>query len=370
MRPSLGQNRMKHNDDSDDDDKPGGPRDGEPSDAAMDEFSAHLDRGWDLLQKGDLDGARRAAAGMQGLDVDAPEVYTLLGAIASAAGNTDEALEQFAKAMEVDPDFVDPLLHAAETNLWPLGNFAEAIRLCDLALDAAEEEEEYLDALLLKAEAQIASEDADGARETLGEIPPSRLPEAQFHLRAGRSFFDIEDLDEAARHLKLALEMDANLTDALHALALVHEEREDMKKMVQAFLKVREADLREPAPPWGVSAERFEALTHEAMEELPERIRSLIENVPILVADYPAIELVAEGNDPRMMGFFSGVPYPEKQSMGGVPHLDCVFLYQRNIERACRTSDEVEQEIRKTLLHETGHFFGLSEEDLEEMGLG
>ena len=83
-----------------------------------------------------------------------------------------------------------------------------------------------------------------------------------------------------------------------------------------------------------------------------------------------AIELVAEGSDPRMMGFFSGVPYPEKGAMGGAPHLDCVFLYQRNIERACRTVEEVEEEIRTTLIHETGHFFGLSEEELEEMGLG
>ncbi len=70
-----------------------------------------------------------------------------------------------------------------------------------------------------------------------------------------------------------------------------------------------------------------------------------------------------------MMGFFSGIPYPEK-GVGTPPHLDCVFLYQGNIERYGRNADEVEQEIRKTLLHETGHFFGLTEEELEAMGLG
>ena len=81
--------------------------------------------------------------------------------------------------------------------------------------------------------------------------------------------------------------------------------------------------------------------------------------------------MVAEGCDPRMMGFFSGVPYPEKGTLDGTPpSLDTVFLYQRNIERYARSVDEVEEEIRKTLLHETGHFFGLSEEELEEMGLG
>ena len=46
-----------------------------------------------------------------------------------------------------------------------------------------------------------------------------------------------------------------------------------------------------------------------------------------------------------------------------------MFLYQRNIERVARSMAEVEAEIRTTLLHETGHFFGLDEEDLAEMGL-
>jgi predicted Zn-dependent protease with MMP-like domain len=93
--------------------------------------------------------------------------------------------------------------------------------------------------------------------------------------------------------------------------------------------------------------------------------------VPIIASDYPSVEIVAEGNDPRMMGFFSGVPYPEKSHVAGAtPHLDCVFLYQRNIERMCRNHDELAREIRITLLHETGHFFGLSEEELDEMGLG
>ena len=72
-----------------------------------------------------------------------------------------------------------------------------------------------------------------------------------------------------------------------------------------------------------------------------------------------------------MMGFFSGVPYPEKSNVAGaVPHLDCVFLYKRNIERVAQSPEEVRHEIRITLLHETGHFFALDEADLEALGLG
>jgi predicted Zn-dependent protease with MMP-like domain/Flp pilus assembly protein TadD len=356
---------------SDDDDRE--PDDDEAGDdaAGMDEFSAHLDRGWDLLQQGDFEGALRAAEGARALESAAPEVSTLLGAIAAGRGDTDEALEHYARATALDPDFVDPLLHAAEVHIWPLEDYDEAIRLCDQALDVAEEEEEFLDALLLKAEAQAEKGDPDGARATLDELPPTRLPEAQLHLRAGRVLLDVEELDGAERHLRAALELDAGCVDALHTLGLVHEERGDGKKMVAAFIQVREIDLKEEPPHWALSRERFEELAQAAFDELPERIRTLLENVPILASDYPALELVAEGSDPRMMGFFSGIPWPEKSSIGGVPpHLDCVFLYQRNIERICRNAKEVEEEIRKTLLHETGHFFGLSEEELEAMGLG
>jgi len=112
-----------------------------------------------------------------------------------------------------------------------------------------------------------------------------------------------------------------------------------------------------------------EHVAEDALAELPERIRKLLENVPIVASDYPSIEIVAEGNDPRMLGFFSGVPYPEKSSLGGVPHLDCVFLYQQNIERMCRGRAEATKEVRTTLLHETGHFFGMSEDDLSAVGL-
>lgn len=343
----------------------------DPAGAADDaELLAHLDHGWQRLDEGDLEGARAAAAAALALVADSPEGITLRGAAAAAAGEHEHAFTDFARAIELDPEYVDPYLLAADLHLYPLGQPEEAIELCDEALEVAEEEEEYLDALLLKAEAQLELGDSDGAIETLADLPPAQLPDASFELRAGRALLDAGDLAAAERHLGTALDMQPGFTDALHAMGLLHEERGDHRHMVQAWLKVRAADLAEPPAPWGVSRDRFEELAQLALAELPEALRVRLENVPILAADYPAIELVAEGSDPRMMGSYSGVPWPDKGSVGAPPHLDCVFLYQRNIERACRSSAEVEEEIRRTLIHETGHFFGLSEEELEAMGLG
>lgn len=339
--------------------------------ADMDALSAHLDRGWDLLSKNDYRSAEIAAKRALDAEPDAPEALTLLGAIAAAEGEEDDALEFYRKAMSVDPDFVAPMLYSAEILLSPERDPDEALRLIDEALEHADEEEEYLDALLLKSEALLALGDRDEeVKETLEELPPVSFPEASFHLRAARCFLDLSVFPPAKEHFEKAIVLDAHLSDAHHGLGIVHELTDDLRAMTKAWLKVRELDLEELAPPWSVSQEEFETIAEDTLAELPDRIRKLLENVPILAAEYPSLEVVAEGNDPRMMGFFSGTPYPEKSQIAAAsPHLDCVFLYQRNIERMCRSREEVAEEIRVTLLHETGHFFGLSEEDLRELGL-
>lgn len=337
----------------------------------MDALSAHLDRGWDLLKKNDHRGAEHSARKALQLDKDSPEAYTLLGAIAVAEGEEAEALEHYRKAIAIDPEFVSPMLYAAELLLAPDGDPDEALQLVEDALDLAEDEDEYLDALLLKAEALISLGDRDDeAREALSELPPVQFPDPTYDLRAGRCFLDLEQFDRAEHHFRRVIEAEPDFADAYHGLGVVYERKGEHRAMVTNWLKVRELDLEGEAPPWGISHDEFEKIAEEALEEIPARIRKLLENVPILASDYPSVEIVAEGSDPRMMGFFSGLPYPEKSNVGQAPHLDCVFLYQRNIERMSRNRDEVHREIRITLLHETGHFFGLSEEELDAMGLG
>jgi tetratricopeptide (TPR) repeat protein len=345
----------------DDDDEREGP---------PDPLADHLDRGWELLKENDLAGARISAQAAQAIDPKSPEAVTLLGAVAAAEGDEAAALALYRRAMKLDPEYVAPMLYAAEALMWPDEELEEALELIDRALEHADDEEDFLDALLLKAEALIAMGEDDDARAALDELPPTQLPEASFHNRAARSFLDLGMHDEAEEHFQQAIVLDPKNADAFHGLGMAYEEKEDTRAMVKAWLRVRELDLEEPAVAWSMTQEEFEKVAEDALGELPDRIGKLLENVPIVAADYPSIEIVAEGNDPRMLGFFSGVPYPEKSHLGGAPHLDCVFLYKLNIERVSRNRDEAAKEIRITLLHETGHFFGLSEEELEAMGLG
>ena len=343
---------------------------------SMDELTAHLDRGWDLLRKNDFRGAEISAQKALDIEADSPEALTLLGAVAAGEGDEDEALEQFRRAMEADPEYVSPMLYTAEILLGPDGDPEEALKLIDESLELAEDEDEYLDALLLKSEALVALGDADDeAREALDELPENvQFADPIYHLRAARCFFDLGEVEEALEHYTRCLSEDPENADAWHGMGLVHEERGDQKAQTEAWQKVRKLDLAEAPAPWGVTAEEFGALADAAVAELPPRIRKLLENVPILASDYPSEDFIVDGGDPRVLGFFDGLPYPEKANALGVGgagggHLDCINLYQRNIERMCRSREEVEHEVRVTVLHETAHFFGMSEEDLEAIGL-
>src|SRR5206468_13037907 len=95
----------------------------------------------------------------------------------------------------------------------------------------------------------------------------------------------------------------------------------------------------------------------------------LLENVPILITDLPVRGDVEQGLDPRLVGLFSGTPHPEASSLGAGPQLTQILLFRKNLERVASDVDELRDEIRTTLLHETGHFFGMSEDDLEAVGL-
>ena len=105
---------------------------------------------------------------------------------------------------------------------------------------------------------------------------------------------------------------------------------------------------------------RFEKLVEEALERLPEVFRAKLANLAIIVEDLPPREPGREG---LLLGLFHGVPRTEKSSFQATPP-DRIFLYQKNIEALCSTDEEVRREVRNTLLHELGHYFGLTEDEL------
>lgn len=86
----------------------------------------------------------------------------------------------------------------------------------------------------------------------------------------------------------------------------------------------------------------------------------------------PAAELrragVPEGH--TLLGLYTGIPLPDRGGSYNLVPPDLITIFQEPIEELCRSDDEVREQVRKTVLHELGHYFGISDSRLDELGLG
>ena len=117
--------------------------------------------------------------------------------------------------------------------------------------------------------------------------------------------------------------------------------------------------------------ERFVSLVEEALEALPARFRKQIRNLAVLVEDRPAKVPSRKGarNEAAglVTGIFQGVPATEASVWDLPTGPNVIVLYQKNIEALCSNEAEIRKEIRQTVLHELGHYFGMSEAELEDV---
>ena len=121
---------------------------------------------------------------------------------------------------------------------------------------------------------------------------------------------------------------------------------------------------------YSMTREDFSKEVGEALDSLPQEFRRRIQNVAVLVEDLPPKPIPAQPGQPRriLLGLFHGVPLTRKSVFHGpIGSPDYVVLYQKNIEAICSTEAEVREQIRRTVIHEMGHYFGMTEEQLKEV---
>jgi predicted Zn-dependent protease with MMP-like domain len=120
-----------------------------------------------------------------------------------------------------------------------------------------------------------------------------------------------------------------------------------------------------------VSKAHFGDLVQQAMEELPEEFARFLEEVPIEVRDRPSKEELARakvGPNGLLLGLYVGRPRTARsvEDSGTMP--DVIFIFQESIQYVCNSEEDLVRQVRMTVLHEIGHHFGLSEDDLERLG--
>lgn len=119
-----------------------------------------------------------------------------------------------------------------------------------------------------------------------------------------------------------------------------------------------------------MTRDAFLRFVDEALSTIPARFRDALVNIAIIVEDEPSdVQLTETGIEPpdTLLGLYEGTPLTERQWAHGNALPDKVTLFQRPIEDASEDDDDLIVAIGETLIHEIGHYFGLSEEEIEEI---
>jgi len=122
-----------------------------------------------------------------------------------------------------------------------------------------------------------------------------------------------------------------------------------------------------------IGRREFEAAVERAIETIPEMFRAQLTNITIAVEERPSADLLEEvgllPGEP-LFGVFIGVSLPERSASEPPLYPDEILIFREPLMAACRSLDELEEEIAITVVHEVAHYLGIDEDRLEELGYG
>ena len=114
-----------------------------------------------------------------------------------------------------------------------------------------------------------------------------------------------------------------------------------------------------------IAPEQFESIVEESLDEVPEELMAMLDNVVFLVEDEPPAD------DPELLGVYDGVPLTERDAGWGLGNLpDRITLFRGPLTRMCEDLDDLRDEIAITVVHEIAHHFGIDDAALHELGWG
>jgi predicted Zn-dependent protease with MMP-like domain len=227
------------------------------------------------------------------------------------------------------------------------------------------------DLRVVDAAVSLDEGDATRALNALRGADRSADPALLFHLRAA-AHYELVQLaaarDDAER--ALAVNPDAAETHALLSRALELLGEGDAAEEHARIAS--EIDPERFPLPLEVSDQEFDALVESSLRELPARVRQHLEHLQVLVESLPRPEVLAAEQppiSPDVLGLFVGRHLLERShaDLPGLP--GTIYLFRRNLLRACADREELSREVRITVQHEVGHLLGLDEDDLEKWGL-
>ena len=122
-----------------------------------------------------------------------------------------------------------------------------------------------------------------------------------------------------------------------------------------------------------VSKEEFALLVQRALDDLPPRFAEFIEEVPVEIRDRPTPQMLRTaglGGGSLLLGLYHGHPRTRRSVEDSARLPDVIYVFQDSIEHICNSEQDLIDQVRKTVLHEIGHHFGMTEDDLDALGYG
>lgn len=251
-----------------------------------------------------------------------------------------------------------------------------ALGLCRQVLA---EHPDHPGALFLTAEARHELGDYAGAEQAYRRCTQVAPDHPLSWSGLAMSLFDQLRFDEATKTTQRALRVLDTNAEAYWVRALLRERRGDARGAARDYRRAFRLDPERFPPPHALSDAMVESIVTEALIALPDEIRGWLQHVPILLAEQPSEAYCRAFDPPRspaeiLFGLFEGPDRTMGMASASAGEaleagLVTITLFRKNLERLAWDRQRLLDEVRITLLHEIGHYLGLSEEDLERRGL-
>jgi len=337
-----------------------------------------LDAARDFYDAGDYEKALSCAAQASALTPNDLLAHTERGNALSALGRYDEAKLAYARALALDPDSLDALLGAAHLYAVALPSSRDNDELGSLyaerGLELSLQQKDEETALQFARYSAMALNDIGMSAEAIERAEwvlqrKKNDPEAAWERAAG--LFELCRFAEARKAFE-ALKNDPERSAHAHYHLGLLLEREGKQAEADAELKL--ATKLEPEdfpPPVAITPEEFKAEMERALSKLPPDMKKDLAGIPVEAEEFPATaDLLASEPplSPTILGLFRGPPLGEPCLDAGNP-CRSISLFRKNLMRAVKTRDELNEQIRVTLLHEIGHLRGEDDYELAARGL-
>jgi predicted Zn-dependent protease with MMP-like domain len=122
---------------------------------------------------------------------------------------------------------------------------------------------------------------------------------------------------------------------------------------------------------FSVAPDMFESLVADALDDLPERFRDALDNIEVLVEDFPdpyTLRMARIGSRYGLLGFYHGVPLTERTTHYGMISPDRISIYRKPIEAQSNSMEELREMVVRVVRHEIAHYFGIDDDRLREIG--